>query len=61
MFDIGLPELLVIIVIALIVFGPNKLPELTRALGKAIREFKKTTEDVRESFEEEKTRKKNVK
>jgi len=53
MFDIGLPELLVIIVIALIVFGPNKLPELAKGLGKAMREFKKATEEVKESFHEE--------
>lgn len=53
MFDIGLPELLVIIVIALIVFGPNKLPELAKAFGRAMREFKKATEEVKESFEEE--------
>ena len=53
MFDIGLPELLVIIVIALIVFGPNKLPELAQAFGKAMREFKKATEEMKESFEEE--------
>jgi TatA/E family protein of Tat protein translocase len=43
MFDVGLPELLVIIVIALIVFGPNKLPELAKAFGKAMGEFKKAT------------------
>jgi TatA/E family protein of Tat protein translocase len=53
MFDIGLPELLVIVVIALIVFGPNKLPELAKAFGKAMREFKKATDEVKESFEEE--------
>ncbi|MGD0920000.1 MAG: TatA/E family twin arginine-targeting protein translocase, partial [Thermodesulfobacteriota bacterium] len=53
MFDIGLPELLVILVIALIVFGPQKLPELGKALGKAIREFRKTTEEVKASFEAE--------
>jgi len=52
MFDIGLPELLVIIVIALIVFGPDKLPELTRAFGKAMREFRKATEEMRNGFEE---------
>ncbi len=50
MFNIGLPELLIIVVIALIVFGPNKLPELARAFGKAMREFKKATEEVKESF-----------
>jgi len=51
MFNIGLPELLIIVAIALIVFGPNKLPELAKAFGKAMREFKKATEEVKESFE----------
>ena len=53
MFDIGFPEMLVILAIALIVFGPQKLPELGKALGKALREFKKTTEEVKGSFEAE--------
>lgn len=53
MFNIGLPELLIILAIALIVFGPNKLPELARAFGKAMREFRKATEEVKESFEAE--------
>jgi len=53
MFNIGLPELLIIVAIALIVFGPNKLPELARAFGKAMREFKKATEEVKQSFEAE--------
>jgi Tat protein translocase TatB subunit len=53
MFDIGLPELLVIIVIALIVFGPDKLPELAKTFGRVMREFKKATEEMKESFEEE--------
>jgi sec-independent protein translocase protein TatA len=53
MFDIGFPEMLVILVIALIVFGPQKLPELSKALGKAIKEFKKATDEVKESFYEE--------
>jgi len=53
MFNIGLPEMLIILAIALIVFGPNKLPELARAFGKAMREFKKATEEVKESFREE--------
>lgn len=44
MFDIGFPEMLVILAIALIVFGPQKLPELGKALGKTLREFNKTTE-----------------
>jgi TatA/E family protein of Tat protein translocase len=53
MFNIGLPELIIILAIALIVFGPNKLPELARAFGKAMREFRKATEEVKESFEAE--------
>jgi TatA/E family protein of Tat protein translocase len=53
MFNIGLPELLIIVAIALIVFGPNKLPELARAFGRAMREFKKATEEVKESFQAE--------
>jgi TatA/E family protein of Tat protein translocase len=53
MFNIGLPELMIIAAIALIVFGPQKLPELAKALGKAMREFKKATEEMKESFEAE--------
>jgi len=53
MFNIGVPELLIIGAIALIVFGPNKLPELAKAFGRAMREFKKATEEVKESFEAE--------
>lgn len=53
MFNIGFPELLIILAIALIVFGPHKLPELARAFGRAMREFKKATEEVKESFEAE--------
>ncbi len=44
------PDLLVILVIALIIFGPKKLPELAKTLGKAMSELKKTTEDVKESI-----------
>ena len=50
MFNIGFPELLIIMAIALIVFGPNKLPELAKGLGRAIREFKKASEEVKEGF-----------
>ena len=53
MFNIGLPELLIIVAIALIVFGPDKLPELAKAFGRAMREFRKATEEVKESFEAE--------
>jgi len=45
------PDLLVIFVIALIVFGPKKLPEIGQTIGKAIREFKKASEEAKESFQ----------
>jgi sec-independent protein translocase protein TatA len=48
-----MPELIVIFVIALIVFGPRKLPELGRSLGKGIAEFKKATNDLQSSLENE--------
>lgn len=44
MFGIGVPELIVILVIALVIFGPGKLPEIGSALGKGIRDFKKAFE-----------------
>lgn len=43
MFGLGLSELLVVLVIALVIFGPAKLPKIGKALGKSIREFKKAT------------------
>ncbi len=51
--SIGMPELLVIFLIALIVIGPKKLPEIGRAIGKGIAEFKKATEEIKESIEVE--------
>jgi len=51
--SIGMPELIIIFVIALIIFGPKKLPELGRSLGKSIAEFKRTSNDLRNTLEEE--------
>ncbi len=52
MFNIGMPELILILVIALVVFGPGKLPEIGNALGKAIREFKRATTQPAETDDE---------
>jgi TatA/E family protein of Tat protein translocase len=51
--SIGPAELILIFVIALLVFGPKKLPEIGRSIGKAMREFKKSTEEIKEKFEEQ--------
>ncbi|KOP83122.1 twin-arginine translocase TatA/TatE family subunit [Cytobacillus praedii] len=62
--NIGIPGLILILVLALIIFGPKKLPEIGRAFGQTLREFKKSTReltsDVMEEFEED-DKKKTVK
>src|SRR5687768_12075136 len=51
MFDIGLQEMLVISVLALLVFGPSKLPELGRMVGRAMREFRRASDEFRSTVE----------
>jgi sec-independent protein translocase protein TatA len=51
--SIGMPELVIILVIALIIFGPRKLPELGRSLGRSLGEFKKASNELRSTLEEE--------
>ncbi len=53
MFGIGIPELLVILVIAFVVVGPEKLPKLARSLGKGFYELRRATDGLREEFEKE--------
>ncbi len=53
MFDIGFTELLLIAVIALVVIGPKRLPDLARALGRGYAEFRRATNELKQSFEEE--------
>ena len=50
MFGIGMPELILILAIALIVLGPKKLPDLAKSMGRALREFKKATSEFKESI-----------
>ena len=53
MFGMGMPEIVLILAIALIVLGPKKLPEIAKALGRGIAEFKKATHDFKESLDVE--------
>jgi TatA/E family protein of Tat protein translocase len=50
---IGMPELIIILVIALIIFGPRKLPELGKSLGRSLNEFKRASTDLQNTLEQE--------
>jgi len=50
MFGIGVPELLMILVVALLVIGPKKLPDLAKSLGKGLAEFRKATDDLKDTI-----------
>mgnify|MGYP001033630280 CR=1 FL=1 len=53
MFGIGFPELLLIAVIALVVIGPKRLPDLARAMGRGFAEFRRASDELKRTFEEE--------
>jgi TatA/E family protein of Tat protein translocase len=53
MFNIGMPELLVVFLVVLLVFGPKRLPEIGRTMGKAFSAFKKATMDLKEALDQE--------
>ncbi len=51
--SIGMPELIIIFVVALVIFGPKKLPELGRSLGRSLNEFKRASNELKQTLEEE--------
>ena len=53
MFNLGMPELVVIFIVALLVFGPKRLPELGKTLGRAINEFKRSSQEFKDHLETE--------
>ncbi len=51
MLGLGIQEIIIILVVALVVIGPKKLPELARGLGRAMREFRRATDDIKQNFD----------
>ena len=60
MFGLGIPELILILIIGLVLFGPGKLPDVGRAVGLSIREFRSATKEVRETVPIDVTEKKKL-
>nr|WP_029191009.1 twin-arginine translocase TatA/TatE family subunit [Ornithinibacillus scapharcae] len=60
MATIGIPGLILILIIALVIFGPKKLPEIGKAAGQTLREFKKSTKDLTEDVTDEINDAKNI-
>ncbi len=58
---LGLPEILIILVVVLLIFGPKRLPELSKGLGQSVREFRKGIKDIKEDIEMEANKDETVK